>query len=206
MANQFELAAETRKDQGKAASRRLRRLAEKVPGIMYGANKTPTPISVGLKELSKALENEAFYSKILTIVLDGKAEKAILRDLQRHPVKNIPTHIDLQRIDENAKLTMRVPLHFINEDICHGVKEQGGEIHHDLSDVEVSCLPKHLPEYLTVDMAAVNVGHAVHLSDLQLPEGVALVQLSLGHDLSVANVRALKAEEAPAAAEGEKKK
>lgn len=206
MANQFELAAETRKDQGKAASRRLRRLAEKVPGIMYGANKTPTPISVGLKELSKALENEAFYSKILTIVLDGKAEKAILRDLQRHPVKNIPTHIDLQRIDENAKLTMRVPLHFINEDICHGVKEQGGEIHHGLSDVEVSCLPKHLPEYLTVDMAAVNVGHAVHLSDLQLPEGVALVQLSLGHDLSVANVRALKAEEAPAAAEGEKKK
>lgn len=206
MANQFELAAETRKDQGKAASRRLRRLAEKVPGIMYGANKTPTPISVGLKELSKALENEAFYSKILTIVLDGKAEKAILRDLQRHPVKNIPTHIDLQRIDENAKLTMRVPLHFINEDICHGVKEQGGEIHHGLSDVEVSCLPKHLPEYLTVDMAAVNVGHAVHLSDLKLPDGVALVQLSLGHDLSVANVRALKAEEAPAAAEGEKKK
>ncbi len=206
MANQFELAAETRKDQGKAASRRLRRLAEKVPGIMYGANKTPTPISVGLKELSKALENEAFYSKILTIILDGKAEKAILRDLQRHPVKNIPTHIDLQRIDENAKLTMRVPLHFINEDICHGVKEQGGEIHHGLSDVEVSCLPKHLPEYLTVDMAAVTVGHAVHLSDLKLPEGVALVQLTLGHDLSVANVRALKAEETPAAAEGEKKK
>lgn len=205
MANQFELAAETRKDQGKAASRRLRRLAEKVPGIMYGANKTPTPISVGLKELSKALENEAFYSHILTIVLDGKAEKAILRDLQRHPVKNIPTHIDLQRIDENAKLTMRVPLHFINEEICHGVKEQGGEIHHGLSDVEVSCLPKHLPEYLTVDMAAVSVGHAVHLSDLKLPEGVALVQLSLGHDLAVANVRTVKGEEAPAAAEGEKK-
>lgn len=209
MANLFELAAETRGDQGKAASRRLRRLAEKVPGIMYGANKAPTPISVGLKELNKALENEAFYSHILTIVLDGKAEKAILRDLQRHPVKNIPTHLDLQRIDENQKITMRVPLHFINEEACVGVKEQGGEIHHDLSDVEVSCLPKHLPEYLTVDMAAVTMGHAVHLSDLQLPEGVALVQLSHGHDLAVANVHAVKTaavEEAPAAgAEGEKK-
>lgn len=212
MANQYELAAETRKDQGKGASRRLRRLAARVPGIMYGAGKTPTPIHVGLKELSKALENESFYSHILTIVLDGKAEKAVLRDMQRHPVKNIPTHIDLQRVDENVKLTMRVPLHFINEDICHGVKEQGGEIHHDLSDVEVSCLPKHLPEFLSVDMAAVNMGNHVHLSDIKLPEGVTLVQLAHGHDLAVANVHAVKTavEEAPAAAaaaapaEGEK--
>ncbi len=212
MANQFELAAETRKDQGKAASRRLRRLAHRVPGIMYGANKTPTPIQVGLKELSKALENEAFYSHILTIVLDGKAEKAILRDLQRHPVRKVPTHLDLQRIDENQKLTMRVPVHFINEDVCVGVKEQGGEIHHDITEIEVSCLPKHLPEYLTVDMAAVAIGHAVHLSNLKLPEGVALVQLMHGHDLAVANVHAVKVvvEEAPAAAaaatpaEGEK--
>ncbi|MFP5441021.1 MAG: 50S ribosomal protein L25/general stress protein Ctc [Gammaproteobacteria bacterium] len=210
MANQYELAAETRKDQGKGASRRLRRLAARVPGIMYGAGKTPTPIHVGLKELSKALENESFYSHILTIVLDGKAEKAVLRDMQRHPVKNIPTHIDLQRVDENVKLTMRVPLHFINEDICNGVKEQGGEIHHDLSDVEVSCLPKHLPEFLTVDMAAVNIGNHVHLSDIKLPEGVTLVQLAHGHDLAVVNVHAVKvaADETPAAAaapaEGEK--
>lgn len=202
MSNQFEIVAETRVDQGKAASRRLRRLAAKVPGIMYGANKTPTPISVGLKELSKALENEAFYSHILTVVLDGKTEKAVLRDMQRHPVKKIPTHIDLQRVDENAKLTMRVPVHFINEDTCHGVKEQGGEIHHDLSEVEVSCLPKHLPEYLTVDMAAVTLGQHVHLSDIVLPTGVTLVQLSHGHDLAVANVHAVKVvvEEAPAAA------
>jgi large subunit ribosomal protein L25 len=207
MSNQFEIAAETRKDQGKGASRRLRRLAERVPGIMYGADKTPTPISVGLKELNKALENEAFYSHILTVVLDGKAEKAVLRDMQRHPVKNIPTHIDLQRIDENAKLTMRVPLHFINEEACVGVKEQGGEIHHDLSDVEVSCLPKHLPEYLTVDMAAVTIGKTVHLSDITLPEGVSLVQLAHGHDLAVANVHAVKGggDEAAPAAEGEKK-
>lgn len=202
MANQFEIAAETRKDQGKGASRRLRRLAARVPGIMYGANKTPTPIHVGLKELAKALENEAFYSHILTIVLDGKAEKAVLRDMQRHPVKKVPTHIDLQRVDENARLTMRVPLHFINEDICNGVKEQGGEIHHDLSDVEVSCLPRHLPEYLTVDMAAVSIGDHVHLSDIKLPDGVTLVQLSHGHDLAVANVHVVKVviEEAPVVA------
>lgn len=202
MADLFELAAVTRGDQGKAASRRLRRLEARVPGIMYGANKTPTPIHVGLKELSRALENEAFYSHILTIVLDGKAEKAILRDLQRHPVKNIPTHLDLQRVDENQKLTMRVPLHFINEATCHGVKEQGGEIHHDISEVEVSCLPRDLPEYLEVDMAAVNIGHTVHLSDLTLPKGVQLVQLMHNHDLAVANVHAVKVvvEEAPAAA------
>lgn len=213
MSNQFELIAETRVDQGKAASRRLRRLAAKVPGIMYGANKTPTPISVGLKELSKALENEAFYSHILTIVLDGKTEQAVLRDMQRHPVRKMPTHIDLQRVDANQKLTMRVPLHFINEDICTGVKEQGGEIHHDLSDVEVSCLPKHLPEYLTVDMAAVALGDHVHLSNIVLPEGVALVQLAHGHDLAVANVHVVKvvieeapvvAAEAAAPADGEK--
>lgn len=213
MSNQFELVAETRVDQGKAASRRLRRLAAKVPGIMYGANKTPTPISVGLKELSKALENEAFYSHILTIVLDGKTEQAVLRDMQRHPVRKMPTHIDLQRVDANQKLTMRVPLHFINEDICTGVKEQGGEIHHDLSDVEVSCLPKHLPEYLTVDMAAVALGDHVHLSNIVLPEGVALLQLTHGHDLAVANVHVVKvvieeapvvAAEAAAPADGEK--
>ena len=202
MSNQFELVAETRVDQGKAASRRLRRLAARVPGIMYGADKTPTPIHVGLKELSKSLENEEFYSHILTVILDGKPEKAVLRDMQRHPVKKIPTHIDLQRIDETKKLTMRVPLHFINEDTCHGVKEQGGEIHHDITEVEVSCLPKHLPAFITVDMAAVTVGQHVHLSNLVLAEGVSLVQLSHGHDLAVANVHAVKvaAEETPAAA------
>ncbi len=202
MSNQFELAAKTRADKGKGASRRLRRLEERIPGIMYGANKTPTPITVSLRELSKALENEAFYSHILTIALDGKTEKAVLRDMQRHPVRNIPTHIDLQRIDENQKITMRVPLHFLNEALCHGVKEQGGEIHHDLSDVEVSCLPKHLPEFLSIDMAAVTLGQHVHLSDIVLPEGVTLIQLSHGHDLAVANVHTVKVvvEEAPAVA------
>lgn len=204
MSNQFKLNAESRGDKGKGASRRLRRLEERVPGIMYGGGKEPTMISVSLRELSKALENEAFYSQILTVTLDGKAEKAVLRDMQRHPVKNIPTHIDLQRVDESHKISLRVPVHFINEATCAGVKEQGGEIHHDVTELEVLCLPKDLPEFLTVDMAAVTVGTTVHLSDLVLPAGVQLVQLVQGHDLAVANVHAVKVEAAPA--EGNEKK
>jgi large subunit ribosomal protein L25 len=205
MSNQYQLNAESRGDKGKGASRRLRRLEERVPGIIYGGNAAPAMISVSLRELNKALENEAFYSQVLTINLDGAALKAVLRDMQRHPVKNIPTHIDLQRVDEHHKITMRVPLHFINETSCVGVKEQGGEIHHDLAEVEVNGLPKHLPEFLTVDMAEVTVGNSVHLSDIKLPEGVTLVQLAHGHDLAVANVHAVKVGGDEAAAEGEKK-
>lgn len=210
MSNQYTLDAQGRGDKGKGASRRLRRLEERVPGILYGGGKEPTTISVSLRELCKALENEAFYSQILTINLDGKPEKAVLRDMQRHPVKNLPTHIDLLRIDETHRITMRVPLHFINEATAIGVKEQGGEIHHDLTEVEVSCLPKNLPEYLTVDMAGVEIGKVVHLSNIALPEGVQLVQLAHGHDLAVANIHAPKTsgDETPAAggeAEGEKK-
>lgn len=209
MSNQYTLNAESRGDKGKGASRRLRRLEERVPGIMYGGGKEPTTISVSLRELNKALENEAFYSQILTITLDGKAEKAVLRDMQRHPVKNIPTHIDLLRVDESHRITMRVPLHFINEATSIGVKEQGGEVHHDLTEVEVSCLPKHLPEFLTIDMATVEIGKAVHLSDIVLPEGVQLLQLAHGHDLAVANIHATKTggdeAAAPAGGEGEKK-
>lgn len=206
MSNQFKLNAESRGDKGKGASRRLRRLEERIPGIMYGGGKEPTNISVSLRELNKALENEAFYSQILTITLDGKEEKAVLRDMQRHPVRNVPTHIDLLRVDETHKITLRVPLHFLNEATAVGVKEQGGEIHHDFTEVEITCLPKHLPEFIAVDMAAVEIGKTVHLSDLVLPEGVQLVQLVHGHDLAVANIHATKTSgEEPAAGEGEKK-
>lgn len=206
MSNQFKLNAESRGDKGKGASRRLRRLEERVPGIMYGGGKEPTTISVSLRELNKALENEAFYSQILTVTLDGKEEKAVLRDMQRHPVRNMPTHIDLLRVDETHKITLRVPLHFINEATAVGVKEQGGEIHHDFTEVEVICLPKHLPEFISVDMAAVEIGKTVHLSDLVLPEGVQLVQLVHGHDLAVANIHATKTGgEEVAAGEEEKK-
>lgn len=207
MSNQFEIVAETRAEAGKGASRRLRR-EQRVPGILYGAGKDPVQISVVLKDLMKSLENEAFYSHILTVKLDGKSEQAVLRDMQRHPVKGVPSHIDLQRVDASHKITMRVPLHFLNEAECPGVKQNGGKIHHDISEVEVQCLPKDLPEHLQVDMGALDIGQHVHLSDLKLPAGVQLVALVHGHDLSVASVQAPKGggdEEAPAAAGGEAK-
>ncbi len=203
MADIYTLAASTRNDLGKGASRRLRRNEGRIPGILYGADAAPTSIAVSVKELSKALENEAFYSHVLTIELDGTPVKAVLKDLQRHPAKNVPTHADFQRVDETHKIQMHVPVHFINEDKCVGVKAQGGIISHQVVEVVVSCLAKDLPEYLEVDMANVTLGQTIHLSDLALPAGVTLVELTHGpeHDLPVVNVHAPRggAEEAPAA-------
>ena len=153
MSNEFLLNAEIRSDAGKGASRRLRRLQDRVPGILYGGEAEPQMISVELRELKKALENEAFYSHILTLKVDGKDVQAVLRDLQRHPAKGVPTHADFLRVDKTHKITMNVPLHFINEAGSIGVKKQGGEIQHNISEVEVSCLPQDLPEFIEVDMA-----------------------------------------------------
>lgn len=204
MADNFTIAAYSRSDLGKGASRRLRRNEARIPGIIYGADTAPTSIALPLKELIKALENEAFYSHVLTLELDGQPVKAVLKDLQRHPAKNVPMHADFQRVDETHKIQMHVPLHFTNEDKCVGVKAQGGVISHQLAEVVVSCLAKDLPEFLEVDVANLNVGQTVHLSDIKLPAGVALVELTHGpeHDLPVVNVHAPRggaAEETPAA-------
>jgi len=190
MANPFSLNAKTREAQGKGASRRLRREEARIPGIIYGGGQAPTMISVETRELAKALENEAFYSHVLSIALDGGEVKAVIKDLQRHPAKNVPTHIDLLRIDDTHKIQMHVPLHFLNEDKCVGVKAQGGVISHQLSEVLVSCLAKDLPEFIGVDMEAVQNNQTLHLSDLKLPEGVTLVELSHGpeHDLPVVSL------------------
>ncbi len=194
MADSYTLNVAIREDKGKGASRRLRRLESKVPAIIYGGGKAPQPVSIELKELTKQLENEAFYSHILTLNLAGSEVKAVLKDLQRHPAKSTPTHADFLRVDETHKIQMKVPLHFINEDKCHGVKMQGGAISHQLTEVEVSCLPQHLPEFIEVDMSEIPLGQTVHLSDLKLSEGVLLVELSHGadHDLPVAMVQAPK--------------
>ena len=190
----FTLNAQTRTNEGKGASRRLRRLEQKVPAVIYGGSSAAQSITLELRELVKALESEAFYSHILTINIDGKPQSAVLKALQRHPVKNLPMHADFLRVDAAQKLTMNVPLHFINQDTCVGVKLEGGEITHFTSEVEVSCLPGNLPEYIAVDMAAVHVGTTLHLSDLQLPAGVEIPVLALGHDHDqpVANVHASK--------------
>jgi len=212
MSDQFELYAEVREDLGKGASRRLRRLADQVPAIIYGANKDPQPLSIIRKDLEKALENEAFFSHVLVVNIGGKKEKAILKDLQRHPARNSVTHADFLRVDENVAIKVHVPIHFLNEKTCHGVKIQGGMIQHQATDIEVLCLPTDIPEFIEVDMADVKAGEIIHLSNITLPAGVISVALALGedHDLAIASVVAAKgssgdessADESPDSSEG----
>ena len=205
MSNEFLIEATTRSDLGKGASRRLRRLENRVPGIVYGADKTPATISVLGKDLVKALESEAFYSHILTLKLDGSDVQVVLKDLQRHPAKNYPMHVDFQRVDATHKLHMNVPLHFLNEDKCVGVKVGGGIVSHLLTEVEVVCLAKDLPEFIEVDVAELEMGNSLHLSDLKLPAGVEVRALQLGadHDLPVVSVIATRATAGEDAASGE---
>ena len=179
----FEIIAEPREDMGKGASRRLRREG-KVPGVVYGASKDAASITVDQNEIFHHLENEAFYSHILTLQVGKAKEKVVLKDLQRHPYKPVVLHLDLLRVDENETLTMRVPLHFMNEDICIGVKQDGGVVSHVMTDLEIICLPKDLPEYIEVDVIEVNVGEGIHLSDLKLPEGTEIAALLHGGDAS----------------------
>jgi len=189
MSNSFEVNVELREDLGKGASRRLRRLEDRIPGIVYGAGKDPQAISLSHKEIIKHLEDEAFYSHILTLKVGKKTEKVILKDLQRHPFKPKVTHADFMRISATQKLHTSVPLHYINEESCPGVKE-GGVVNHNYTTVEVSCLPKNLPEFIEVDMAEAEMDAIIHLSDIKLPKGVELVELSHGadHDQAVATI------------------
>ena len=190
MSDTFQISAEIREDMGKGASRRLRRLADQIPAILYGGKQAPTPLTIVRKDLEHALENEAFYSHVLTISVGSKKEKAILKDLQRHPAKERVMHADFLRVSDDVKIKVNVPLHFLNEETCVGVKMQGGIVQHSATDIEVQCLPGNIPEYLEVDMAEIDVGQIIHLSDIVLPEGVESVALSQGedHDLTIASV------------------
>ncbi len=197
----FTLTAKARNDAGKGASRRLRRLAGELPAIVYGGEKAPQSISLIHKDLAKALEDEAFYSHIIKLTIDGSTEQVVLRALQRHPAKPIILHADFQRVDATHFITMRVPLHFTNQEKCVGVRQAGGLISHSLAEIEVRCLPQNLPEFIEVDMTDLNVGALLHISDLKLPAGVESVELSHGaaHDLPVVSVHLPRgAEEAPA--------
>jgi large subunit ribosomal protein L25 len=172
----FEINAETRNDQGKGASRRLRH-AGKIPAIVYGAHKDPVSVQLSQNEMRKHLEQEAFYSHILTLNLDGANEKVVLKALQRHPYKPQLLHADFMRIDESERITLRVPIHFINEDKCVGVKLESAVVSHLATELEVVCLPKDLPEYIEVDLADMHVGTTVHLADLTMPAGVEISAL-----------------------------
>lgn len=170
MSENFEVVAEARADGGKGASRRLRREG-RVPGIVYGGHQEPQMISVPHSELDRQLKNEAFYSSLLDLNIDGASARVVLKDLQRHPAKPFVLHVDFQRVSSEEKLRMTVPFHFDNEDTSVGVKA-GGKVSHNLTEIEISCLPADLPEYIAVDVANMAIGDILHVSELSLPEGV----------------------------------
>ena len=195
MAKIHEIPAESRKDDGRGASRRLRH-SGKVPAIVYGGSEAPASIQLVHNDAWLASQNEWFYSAILDLKLDGTAQKVLLRDMQRHPFKQQLLHLDFQRVDENKAIRIRVPLHFLNQEKSPAGKKAGVLISHALNDIEVSCLPKNLPEYIEVDLGELDVDDIVHLSDIKLPEGVEIPELRLGreHDTAVVTAQELREE------------
>ena len=199
---QIEISAKKRTLQGKGASRRLRGSGT-VPGIIYGGEGSAQAIELDHNNLYHKLKLEAFHASILSMDVEGRKEPVLLRDLQMHPFKLQVLHIDFQRVDQRKKIHMKVPLHFINADVAPGVKLSGGIVSHVLTELDVSCLPKDLPEFITVDLTDLAAGNTVHLSNLQLPPGVEIPSLAKGDDLPVATIiipRAVAAEEAAAVA------
>ncbi len=190
----FELNAELRTDKGKGASRRLRRNADMIPAILYGAGKDPLSLTLAHKDIHKACENEAFFSHIITINADGDSQQAIVKDLQRHPAKDRIMHADFLRIQMDQAITVEVPLHFLNEDSCLGVRQGGGNVSHNMTSIEINCLPGDLPEYIEVDIEDLDLGDAIHMSGLRLAEELSIPSLQQGadHDHVVVSVNAPK--------------
>ncbi|MDV7212673.1 50S ribosomal protein L25/general stress protein Ctc [Azotobacter beijerinckii] len=186
----FALNADVRSDLGKGASRRLRRNANLIPAVIYGGDKAPQSISLLAKDVAKLIEDEAAFSHVIALNVAGTTETVLIKALQRHPAKSFVLHADFVRVVADQKLTAHVPLHFINAETADAVKLQGGEVSHTMSEVEVSCLPQDLPEFIEVDLAKVAIGQTVHLSDLTVPAGVELVALAHGNDLAIANIHA----------------
>ncbi len=196
MSDKFDLIAEAREDQGKGASRRLRRQGM-VPAILYGAGRPPRMLAFDHNKVIREMENESFYSSVLNIKVGDKSQAAVLKDVQRHPAKPLIMHMDLQRIVEDEAIRMNVPLHFVGEDVAPGVKMGGGAVSHLMSDVEVSCLPKDLPEFIEVDVSELELNAMLHLSDLKLPGGVEIPQLAQGpeHDHAIVSIQVRKGRE-----------
>jgi large subunit ribosomal protein L25 len=206
MARTHSINVQKRDDEGKGASRRLRR-AGIVPAIVYGGDLKPVSIQLAHNDVWHASQNEWFYSSILDLNLGGDAQKVLLRDMQRHPFKQLVLHLDFQRVNENVAIRVRVPLHFLNQEKSPAGKTSGVVITHEMNDVEISCLPKDLPEYIEVDLGEINIGDIVHMSDLKLPTGVEIPELRFGkeHDHAIAVAKEIKEEieETPVVAEGE---
>ena len=197
--NEFEVVARPRAALGTSASRRLRRSGQ-IPAILYGGGKDSTPLSLEENRIRKQIENEAFAAHVLTVKVESEESQAVLKSVHRDPVSNRVIHMDFQRISASSEIHMHVPLHFVNEEDCPG-KRAGGIVTHLLVEVEVGCLPKDLPEYIEVDMSGLDVGEAVHLSELVLPEGVHVMALAHNPDndqpvVSVQHPQKLEVEEA----------
>lgn len=204
----FELDAIKRDTHGSAAARRLRNKENMVPAVIYGGDSTPESISLNHDKIVVALSHEAFYSHVLTLNVDGKSEKVVIKALQRHPYKSKVLHADFLRVKANEKLIMNIPLHFKGAEEAPGAKEQNGVITHHINDVEVSCLPANLPEFIDVDISQMKLDDVLHLSHLKLPKGVEIVALGLGEDhdgpvVSIHEPRAAEEEPSEATAEGE---
>lgn len=199
MSLSFDVNAQPRQDAGKGASRRLRRQGL-VPAIVYGGRRDPEMISLAHNELVQRLENESFYSHVLDLKVGDKADKVVIKDLQRHPAKPFILHVDLQRVSADEKIRMMVPLHFLNEDTAKGVKA-GGVVSRNLTEIEISCLPKDLPEYIEVDLAEMEIGDMVYLSAVPLSEDVALSHVP-DPDVPVVIVHAAQTHDEGEAVEG----
>jgi large subunit ribosomal protein L25 len=193
MKTSFELVAEFRETQGKGASRRLRHDG-KVPAILYGGHLAARALTLSHQKLLIMLENERFYSTILNLKVGEESQAAILKDVQRHPFKNAVVHVDFQRVEENEKIRINIPLHFSGAAISPGVKSQGGIVSHMRTEVEISCLPKDLPEFIEVDISGLSLNESVHLSQLKVPVGVVLVELAK-EDAAVVAIHSPRAEE-----------
>ena len=190
MSESFTVVAEARADAGKGASRRLRRLEGKIPAVIYGAEQPAQRLTLTRKDFEHMLENEACFSSILEVQVGGESQNAIIKDIQRHPAKGFPMHADFLRVRMDQAIKVNVPLHFLNEEQCAGVKLEGGMIQKQATDIEIQCLPKDLPEFIEVDMLEGELGQIVHLTDITLPEGVTSTALEVGedHDLAIASV------------------
>ena len=190
MTDLFTLEAEVRTDLGKGASRRLRH-ANKVPAIIYGEGKAPVSLTLEHKNVFRAQQEEAFYSHVLTLIIDGKPVECLLKDMQRHPFKQVIMHLDFIRIDAKHAVHTNAPIHFINEE---NIAKSGANINHHVTEIAISCLPKDLPEFIEVDLADMEVGQTIHLSDVKLPKGVTSDELAKGesHDQAVVSANAPK--------------
>jgi large subunit ribosomal protein L25 len=194
MGKSFEVSADSRNDMGKGASRRLRH-AGKVPGIVYGGKGQPSNITLDQRNLLTMIDNEKFYSSIITLKVDGKSQPAIVKDVQMHPARQVVVHVDLQRVLEDQPIRIHLPIHFLNQTTCPGVKTQGGVVSHLRSDVEITCLPKDLPEALEIDMSAMKLNDTIFLKDVALPPGVTVPELAHGRNVPVVSIHSPRAEE-----------